>query len=133
MPHLGLLVLEHFVDAGVEGGAGEHGGDGVGQVQHRLEDRVHGLQGGSRGNLLGYCSSTPPTLGQEVCEPHLGPLAGPLLGPDGAPLLGVQRSDEGADGGAAHDVDGDPRLLHGLDHAHVGAAPAPESVSTLAR
>ena len=42
--HLSLLVQKHFVDAGVEGGAGEHGGDGVGQVQHRLEHRVHGLQ-----------------------------------------------------------------------------------------
>lgn len=65
------------------------------------------------------------TFPQEVSEPHLGPLTGPLLGPDGAPLLGIQRSDEGADGGATHDVDGDPGLLHGLDDAHVGAAPAP--------
>lgn len=38
MPHLCLLVLEHFVDASIEGGAREHGGDGVGEVQHRFED-----------------------------------------------------------------------------------------------
>ena len=42
--HLSLLVQKHFVDAGVEGGAREHGGDGVGQVQHGLEHRVHGLR-----------------------------------------------------------------------------------------
>jgi hypothetical protein len=41
---LSLLVQKHFVDAGVEGRAREHGGDGVGQVQHGLEHRVHGLK-----------------------------------------------------------------------------------------
>jgi len=59
-----------------------------------------------------------------VSGQHLGPLPGSLLGPDGAPLLGVQPPDERADGGPAHDVDGNPRLLHGLDDAHVGAASA---------
>jgi len=54
---------------------------------------------------------------------HLGPLARPLLGADGAALLGVERADEGADGGATHHVDRDPRLLHRLDHPDVGATP----------
>lgn len=31
--HLCLLVLKHFMNAGIEGGAREHGGDGIGQVQ----------------------------------------------------------------------------------------------------
>lgn len=42
-PHLGLLVLEHFVDAGVKGRTGEHGGDGIGEVQDGFEYRVHCL------------------------------------------------------------------------------------------
>lgn len=63
-----------------------------------------------------------PSLGWGTCHStHLGPLAGPLLGADGAALFGVERPDEGADGGATHHVDGDPRLLHRLDHPDVGA------------
>lgn len=31
--HLYLLVLEHFIDAGVKRRAREHGGDGIGKVQ----------------------------------------------------------------------------------------------------
>lgn len=54
----------------------------------------------------------------------LGPLAGSLLGAHRTPLLGVQRPDERPDGRPAHDIDGDPCLLHGLDHSHVGAASA---------
>ena len=42
---------------------------------------------------------------------HLGPLPGPLLRAAGAALLRVQRSDERANGRAAHQVHGDPRLL----------------------
>ena len=38
-------------------------------------------------------------------------------------LLGVQRSDEGADGGPAHQVDGDAGLRQRPQDAHLGAAP----------
>lgn len=64
------------------------------------------------------------SLGWGTCHStHLGPLTRPLLGADSAALLGVKRPDEGTDGGAAHHVDGDPRLLHRLDHPDVGATP----------
>lgn len=64
------------------------------------------------------------SLGWGTCHStHLGPLTRPLLGADSAALLGVECPDEGADGGAAHHVDGDPRLLHRLDHPNVGATP----------
>lgn len=43
IPHLSLLVLEHFIDAGVEGRTREHGGDGVGQVQDCFKYRIHRL------------------------------------------------------------------------------------------
>lgn len=65
-----------------------------------------------------------PSPGWGTCRgTHLGPLARPLLGADGAALLGVERPDEGTNGGATHHVDGDPRLLHRLDHPDVGATP----------
>ena len=57
-----------------------------------------------------------------VSGQHLGPLSGSLFGPDRAPLLSVECPNERADRGPAHDVDGNPRLLHGLDDTHVGAA-----------
>ena len=40
-------------------------------------------------------------------------------------LFGPQRADERADAGAAHDVDGNARLLHRPDDAQVRNAPAP--------
>lgn len=43
IPHLSLFVLEHFIDAGVEGRTREHGGDGIGQVQDSFKHRVHCL------------------------------------------------------------------------------------------
>lgn len=64
------------------------------------------------------------SLGWRTCHgTHLGPLTRPLLGAHSAAFLGVERPDEGADGGATHHVDGDPRLLHRLDHPNVGATP----------
>lgn len=45
--HLDLPVLEDAVDAAVEAGPGEHGGDGVGQVQHGLYHRCHALGEGA--------------------------------------------------------------------------------------
>lgn len=58
-PHLSLLVLEHFIDAGVEGRAREHGGDGIGQVQDCFEYRVHCLLNNKikRNGTKGLCSS----------------------------------------------------------------------------
>lgn len=36
--HLSLFVLEHFIDAGVEGRARKHGGDWISQVQDCFEN-----------------------------------------------------------------------------------------------
>lgn len=56
--------------------------------------------------------------------PNLGPFFGSLFGPNGAPFLGIQSSDERADGRAAHDVDGNPGFLHRFNHPHMWAASA---------
>lgn len=37
LTHLNLFALEDIADAGVEGSAGEHGGDRVRQVQNLLK------------------------------------------------------------------------------------------------
>lgn len=41
--YLNLLILEDTVDAAVKGRAREHGGDGVREIQHRLQHRSHAL------------------------------------------------------------------------------------------
>lgn len=41
--HLYLLVLKHFIDAGVKGRAREHGGDGIGKIQNCFKHRIHCL------------------------------------------------------------------------------------------
>lgn len=46
--HLSLLVLEHFIDAGVEGRTREHWGDGIGQVQDSFKNRIHCLIKGEK-------------------------------------------------------------------------------------
>lgn len=50
---------------------------------------------------------------------YLGPFSCSLFDAHGTALFCVQGTDERADGGAAHDVDGDPCLLHGFDDTHV--------------
>lgn len=44
LSHLSLFVLEHLIDARVEGRTGKHGGDGIRQVQHSFKNGIHRLR-----------------------------------------------------------------------------------------
>lgn len=44
LSHLSLFVLKHLIDARVEGRTRKHGGDGIRQIQHSLENWIHCLR-----------------------------------------------------------------------------------------
>lgn len=57
-PNLSLFVLEHFVDACVEGRTREHGGDGIGQIQDCFKYWIHSLlNNNTERNERFYCFS----------------------------------------------------------------------------
>lgn len=130
LSHLSLFVLKHLIDARVEGRTRKHGGDGIRQIQHSLENGIHCLRVHKtwRVCFVGVShqvlSKAPIVILKSDRRVYLGPLPGPLFGSDGTPLISIQCTDEWPDRSSTHYVNRNPCFLHSLDHTHMGASSA---------